>query len=118
MAYNIDLLVLLPVYYFLSFLIQSGIVLFVFMILVSFVYDVILTVSVWQGTLGKRLAKIKVVSQSGGVLTLAQGAARTFIKLVSIPILPIAYLVLIFSQQARALHDMIIGSQVIISDDT
>ncbi len=116
MAYNIDLMVLLPCFYLISSFITNDSILILTMTIVAYVYDVIGTLSNWKGTLGKRIMKLEVINKDDMTLSLSQSALRSVIKLLSIPVLFIAYLVVILRTDHLAIHDLMVRSRVIISN--
>jgi uncharacterized RDD family membrane protein YckC len=52
-----------------------------FLLLIIWVgYSAVLESSQWQGTVGKRMLKLRVYNQQGGRITLQQAAARSLVK--------------------------------------
>lgn len=115
MAHNIDLLILLPVYYALSFLTSSNTLLLVLCTGGTFAYEVCFTFSQWAGTPGKRMMKIKVVGQDAQRLSPWKAMLRSVYKVATVATLFIGYLIIILHPQKKGLHDMLVGSQVVFS---
>jgi uncharacterized RDD family membrane protein YckC len=115
MAYNIDLLVLLPCYYLLSLAFSSNQLLIIACLLVTILYDAGFCASKWKGTVGKHWVKIVVVSKHGAQLTLLQSLLRTVLKLIFSFTLFIGYLVVALHPENKAIHDIILGTRVKIS---
>ena len=64
-------------------------------------------------TLGKMLLGLKVVTVSGGPITVSRAVGRYFASILSSMILCIGYIMVAFDDQKRALHDHICGTRVI-----
>ncbi len=116
MAHNIDLTILLPIYYTLSFFILSDSVLFTSCFLLSFLYEVFMT-SFKGGTLGKRVMKLKVANSSSQNISLFCSFLRSLTKLAGVFLFFIGFVIIEFNQQKKGLHDMVSRSFVIISSD-
>ncbi|MFT7029275.1 MAG: putative RDD family membrane protein YckC [Marinoscillum sp.] len=115
MAYNIDLLVLLPCYYLLSLAFSTNQLLIVACLLVTILYDTGFCASKWQGTVGKHWVKIAVVNSQGQKMSFELSFLRTLLKLIFSFTLFIGYLVVAFHSENKAIHDMILGTRVTIS---
>lgn len=113
MAHNVDLVILLPIYYLLSLLITNNTFLFAMCILFTYIFEVLFTVSTWRGTPGKYLGKIEVVNSESNTLTFYHSAIRSLTKVITIVTLFIGYLIIILRQDHRSLHDLLAGSWVI-----
>ena len=98
-----------------------------FVVLVIWVgYSAVLESSQWQGTVGKRLLKLRVYNQEGGRITLKQAAARSLVKdgpLILFAFLPGAQLltwlylgahlvVMHRSSDYQGIHDHVAGTWV------
>ncbi|MFY0605994.1 MAG: RDD family protein [Cyclobacteriaceae bacterium] len=118
MAHNIDLTVLLPIWLGVSFLIEENATLFVAILIITYLYDLICNISPWQGTLGKKMMKMKVIGQNSESLGFGRSIIRSFIKILSLPILYIVILMVIIRKDKSAIHDLVVGSSVIISPNT
>jgi len=88
----------------------------VFLILVFvgyWLYEALLTASSWQGTVGKRLLRLKVVDEAGNRISFARSTGRFFAKILSQLILWIGFIMVAFTDKKRGLHDMIARTLVI-----
>jgi uncharacterized RDD family membrane protein YckC len=76
-------------------------------------YDALLTSSSWQGTIGKRVLRLKVTDLAGNKVSFGRATGRFFAKLISRALLTMfVYLVVAFSERKQGLHDMIAGTLV------
>ncbi len=116
MAHNIDLIILLPGYYVISFFISSNPLLFALCLVLSLTYEVLL-ISFKGGTLGKRMLKLKVVNKEGNQLTLQHSLLRSVSKLLGAGTFFIGFAIIELNQQKKSLHDMLSRTFVIISSD-
>jgi uncharacterized RDD family membrane protein YckC len=78
----------------------------------SWLYEAILTSSSWQGTVGKRLLRLKVTDQAGNPIGFGRSTGRFFAKILSQIILWIGFIMIAFTDRKRGLHDMICGTLV------
>ena len=88
----------------------------VFLILVFvgyWLYEALLTASSWQGTVGKRILRLKVVDEAGNRISFARSTGRFFAKILSQLILWIGFIMVAFTDKKRGLHDMIARTLVI-----
>ncbi len=67
----------------------------------------------YGATLGKMACKIKVVTADGGKVTYARAFGRYFAKLVSAFTCLIGYVIALFDDQKRTLHDRICNTRVV-----
>ncbi len=74
-------------------------------------YDALLTSSAWQGTIGKRVLRLKVVDENGNRIGFGRATGRYFSKILS-GFLLVGYIMAAFTDRKRALHDMIAGTLV------
>jgi uncharacterized RDD family membrane protein YckC len=81
-------------------------------IVVSWLYEALMTSSSWQATLGKRLLNLKVTDDAGNRLSFLHATGRHFAKYVSNLTLGIGYIMAGFTDRKRALHDMLAGTLV------
>lgn len=116
MSHNIDLIILLPVYYLLSFWIDSNGVLLWVCLAVTFLYEVLFISSQWKGTPGKRWMKIEVVNAQAQRLAPLQSLLRATLKACSSLTLFIGFAVIVLHPEHKSLHDLILGHQVIFSE--
>lgn len=64
-------------------------------------------------TLGKKLCRIKVVDENGNKITMGIGFFRSFGRLISAIILGIGYIIALFDENNRSLHDRIAHTRVV-----
>ena len=88
------------------------IVLFVIQMSIGIGYEVIM-IGKYGATLGKMACKIKVVTADGGRVSYARSLGRHFAKILSSIICLIGYIMAIFDDEKRALHDRICDTRVI-----
>lgn len=69
-------------------------------------------------TLGKKLCHIKVVDERGGKITMGTGFFRAFGRLISALILGIGYIIALFDDNNRSLHDRIAHTLVVDARST
>ncbi len=81
-------------------------------LIVSWLYDALLTSSPWQGTVGKKVLNLKVTDEAGNQISFARATGRHFAKYLSAMILFIGYFMIAFTDRKRGLHDMIAGTLV------
>ncbi len=68
----------------------------------------------WGGqTLGKRITHLRVVSQRGGEVSVAQALGRTVAYLLSFLTGGFGFLIVLFSREGRSLHDRVSGTRVV-----
>jgi type IV pilus assembly protein PilA len=82
-------------------------------LVVAWLYKAGMECSAKQGTLGKLVLGIKVVSLDGGRIGFGRATGRFFALLLSAVILYIGFLMAAFSKRRQALHDMIAGTLVV-----
>ena len=78
-----------------------------------FAYEIGLTASKLQGTLGKRALGIKVVNERGQRISITTSIFRYIGKILSSIILCIGFLMVAFSKKKRGLHDNLANTYVI-----
>lgn len=71
----------------------------------------------WQGSPGKKWTKIKVTNIQYGKLSFIQSVLRNLSKILSLIICFGGFVMIIFSQQKRGLHDFIGGTLVLFDED-
>jgi len=84
-----------------------------FGIIAGLVYEVGMTASRFQGTLGKLALGIRVVDLDGRRVTPARALGRWFAKILSALLFCVGYLMVAFTDRKRALHDMLAGTLVV-----
>ena len=87
-----------------------------FSFLVWIIYAFIMEASAQQGTLGKRIMRIKVINASGNRLSFKQSAIRNFCKILSYIPLSLGFLWLVFDRNRQGWHDKIGGTFVVDAD--
>lgn len=117
MAHNIDLLILLPCYYLLSFAISSDRWLLASCGLLSMAYEIGFVSSKWNATPGKRWMKLKVITKEGTAPSLRKSIARTFCKLFSVLTFFIGFLFVALHPAKRSLHDLFSNTFVIFVEN-
>jgi uncharacterized RDD family membrane protein YckC len=71
-----------------------------------------LTSSSWQGTVGKRLLRLKVTDEAGNRIGFGRATGRFFAKILSNLLFCIGFIMIAFTDRKRGLHDMIAGTLV------
>jgi uncharacterized RDD family membrane protein YckC len=89
------------------------IVLFVVQMSIGIGYETFL-IGKYGATLGKMACKIKVVTADGSQVNYARSLGRYFAKLLSSFTCLIGYIMAIFDDQKRALHDRICDTRVVL----
>jgi uncharacterized RDD family membrane protein YckC len=82
--------------------------------ILAFVYEV-LSLALAGATLGKWLARLRVVGPDGRRPSFARSAARTVFTGVSLSLLGLGLLLALFTERGRALHDVAAGTWVVDS---
>lgn len=78
----------------------------------TWLYEALLTCSSWQGTIGKKVLRLKVTDEAGNRIGFGRSTGRFFAKILSHLILYIGYIMVGFTDRKRGLHDMIAGTLV------
>jgi uncharacterized RDD family membrane protein YckC len=78
----------------------------------QWLYEALLTSSSWQGTIGKRVLRLKVVDESGNRIGFGRATGRFFAKILSSMFFCIGYIMIGFTERKRGLHDMLAGTVV------
>jgi uncharacterized RDD family membrane protein YckC len=78
----------------------------------TWLYDALLTSSSWQGTIGKKLLRLKVTDEAGNRIGFGRATGRFFGKLLSGMIMDIGFFMIGFTDRKRGLHDMLAGTLV------
>ena len=68
--------------------------------------------SKWQGTIGKKIIKIKITSTQGEKLSFPKTFIRVLVKFISIFIF-FGYLTIPFTKRKQAIHDFIVNTTVV-----
>jgi uncharacterized RDD family membrane protein YckC len=78
----------------------------------QWLYEALLTSSSWQGTIGKRVLRLKVTDEAGNKISFGRATGRFFGKLASRLATDIVFIIVAFTDRKRGLHDMIAGTLV------
>jgi uncharacterized RDD family membrane protein YckC len=80
--------------------------------IVQWLYDALTTCSPWQGTVGKKVLRLKVTDEAGNRISFARATGRFFGKLLSHMIMDIGFIMVAFTDRKQGLHDMIASTLV------
>jgi uncharacterized RDD family membrane protein YckC len=85
------------------------------MIVISWLYEALMTSSERGATLGKMALGLRIVRADGARLSFGRATARHFLKTIITPMVPlgIGYLLAAFTDRKRALHDIMADTLVI-----
>jgi uncharacterized RDD family membrane protein YckC len=86
---------------------------FVIALVGSWLYEALLTSSAWQGTIGKRILRLKVTDDFGNRISFARATGRFFAKILSGMVMYVGFIMVAFMERKRGLHDVIGGTQVL-----
>jgi uncharacterized RDD family membrane protein YckC len=84
-------------------------------ILASWLYFALMESSSWQGTVGKRLLKLKVVDTDGNPIGFGKATGRYFGKLLSSMICLVGFIMAAFTEKKQGLHDLL-ASTLVVND--
>ncbi len=79
---------------------------------VQWLYEALMTSSSWQGTVGKRVLRLKVTDMAGNRISFGRATGRFFSKIISRTVMYIGYIMVAFTERKQGLHDMIAGTLV------
>jgi uncharacterized RDD family membrane protein YckC len=79
----------------------------------QWLYEALLTSSAWQGTLGKRVLRLKVVDEAGNRISFGRATGRFFAKILSSMFFCIGFIMIGFTERKTGLHDMLAGTKVL-----
>lgn len=79
----------------------------------SWLYEALLTSSSWQGTVGKRILRLKVTDDFGNKISFGRATARFFAKILSGWVMYVGFIMVAFMERKRGLHDVICNTQVL-----
>lgn len=82
-------------------------------LIIWIVYSLIADASSLQGTLGKKIMKIKVVSEDGARITIRRSMARNLFKLISAIPIYLGFIWILFNKKRRGWHDMVAKTYII-----
>jgi uncharacterized RDD family membrane protein YckC len=78
----------------------------------QWLYEALLTSSTWQGTIGKRVLRLKVVDEAGNRIGFGRSTGRFFAKILSSMFFCIGFIMIGFTDRKRGLHDMLASTLV------
>ena len=78
----------------------------------QWLYEALLTSSSWQGTIGKRVLRLKVVDEAGNRIGFGRSTGRFFAKILSSMFFCIGFIMIGFTDKKRGLHDMLASTLV------
>jgi len=78
----------------------------------QWLYEALLTSSSWQGTIGKRVLRLKVVDEAGNRIGFGRATVRFFAKILSSMFFCIGFIMIGFTDKKRGLHDMLASTLV------
>jgi uncharacterized RDD family membrane protein YckC len=97
----------------LVFSIVAGISTYLICVFIGYwLYESLLTASAWQGTIGKRILRLKVTDEQGNRISFGRSTGRFFAKILSHLVMYIGLIMVAFADKKRGLHDMIAGTLV------
>lgn len=114
LAINIDLTLLLPVYYLCTYIVGTGIPLWPFLLIMTILYEAVFT-STLQCTPGKRISKIKIICTEGQ-LPVKTAIVRSLLKVPSAALFIISWPIMILHPQKRTIHDLLSNTFVIFAE--
>lgn len=79
----------------------------------QWLYEALLTSSSWQGTIGKRVLRLKVVDEAGNRIGFGRATGRFFAKILSSMFFCIGFIMIGFTERKTGLHDMLAGTKVL-----
>ena len=79
----------------------------------QWLYEALLTSSSWQGTIGKRVLRLKVVDEAGNRIGFGRATGRFFAKILSSMFFCIGFIMIGFTERKTGLHDMLAGTRVL-----
>jgi uncharacterized RDD family membrane protein YckC len=79
----------------------------------QWLYEALLTSSSWQGTIGKRVLRLKVVDEAGNRISFGRTTGRFFAKILSSMFFCIGFIMIGFTERKTGLHDMLAGTKVL-----
>lgn len=119
-AYLIDCGILGFVFYWLGeFIFDESLFEFQFITynLIALLYFTILESSSRQATIGKSLLKLKVCDMYGDRLSFSKALIRNLVRYVNMFVFAIGYLPILFTKKQQGLHDMAAQSLVVDEDE-
>lgn len=80
---------------------------------IAWLYEAWTTSSSWQGTVGKKVLRLKVTDEAGNRISFGRSTGRFFAKLLSRAIMHIGFIMIAFTERKQGLHDMLAGTLVV-----
>lgn len=114
-SYNIDITILMMVFVLVSFMTQNDRLLYGICLTITTIYFTVLESTEWQGTIGKKYNKIKVVNAEGKRMSFQLAFLRTLLKFISLLLLIFAILIIYFRRDRKSIHDILLRTSVIKS---
>lgn len=93
-------------------LVSAGVFAGCLVLIGAWLYEALLTCSSWQGTIGKKVLRLKVTDEAGNRIGFGRSTGRFFAKILSQMILWIGFIMIGFTDRKRGLHDMLAGTLV------
>jgi uncharacterized RDD family membrane protein YckC len=93
-------------------ILSAGFIYVVLAFVGQWLYEALLTSSSWQGTIGKRVLRLKVVDEAGNRVGFGRATGRFFAKILSSWFLCIGFIMVGFTDRKRGLHDMLAATLV------
>jgi uncharacterized RDD family membrane protein YckC len=81
----------------------------------QWLYEALLSSSSWQGTIGKKILRLKVVDEAGNRIGFGRATGRFFAKILSSMFMCIGFIMIGFTERKTGLHDMLAGTRVLRS---
>ena len=81
----------------------------------QWLYEALLTSSSWQGTIGKKVLRLKVVDEAGNRIGFGRATGRFFAKILSSMFMCIGFIMIGLTERKTGLHDMLAGTRVLRS---
>ena len=117
LAHNIDLIVLLPVFYLIGYFVENNFLLFGLCFLTYAFYNTAMELTSWKGSIGKKMQRISVVSaKTKGETTFFQVFNRNMSKVLSTLLIFSGFLMILVDKEKRGMHDRIAGTVVIFNE--
>lgn len=82
-------------------------------IIPGWLYFALCESSSWQGTVGKKLLELRLTDMNGQRINFAQATGRHFGKILSALILLIGFFMIAFTEQKQGLRDILAGTLVL-----
>ncbi len=115
-AYNTDLMLLLAVFYSLSWIINQDRLLYFTCLAVTILYHAGFESSTWQATPGKMIMKLRVISENGDPISFSHALLRFLLKIISLITFYIGFIMIGFTKKGQGLHDKVLKTLVISTE--